>query len=150
MFFDDDDENHESKGNGHKHNHQIGETYKMPKRIDKTAIKKRAVKMNDAWKEGAPKAEFMGVTQEELDGKIKAIEAKEQTLDDIRTQEKMLEDELSDDYGELDDTLIDVGNGVRGDKNYGDDSPLYGAMGYIRKSDRASGLTRKTKNPKNG
>ena len=119
----------------------------MPKKIDKTMIKKRAVKMNDAWKEGAPDVEFMDVSQTELNTKITNIETKEQTLDDLRAQVKMLEDEISDDYGELDDTIIDVGNGVRGSKAYGDDSPLYGAMGFVRKSDRASGLTRKTKNP---
>jgi hypothetical protein len=32
-----------------------------------------------------------------------------------------------------------------GDPNYGDDSNLYEAMGYIRKSERASGLTKKAK-----
>ena len=117
----------------------------MPKRIDKTAIKKRAVKMNDAWKEGAPTVEFMGVKQADLNSNIADIEAKEQNLDDLRAQIKMLEDKVSDDYAALDDKLVDVGNGVRGSRDYGDDSPLYGAMGYVRKSDRASGLTRKTK-----
>ena len=117
----------------------------MPKRIDKTAIKKRAVKMNDAWKEGAPTVEFMGIKQADLNSNIADIEAKEQNLDDLRAQIKMLEDKVSDDYAALDDKLVDVGNGVRGSRDYGDDSPLYGAMGYVRKSDRASGLTRKTK-----
>ena len=88
--------------------------------------------------------------QSDLNGQITAIEIKEQTLDDLRAQVKMLEDEISDDYAALDDTIVDVGNGVRGSKDYGDDSPLYGAMGFIRKSDRASGLTRKTKTPTNG
>ena len=122
----------------------------MAKRIDKTAIKKRAVKMNDAWKEGAVSVEFMGVKQADLNGKITAIETKEQTLDDLRAQIKMLEEEILDDYAELDDTLVDVGNGVRGNKDYGNDSPLYGAMGFVRKSERKSGLTRKTKTPPNG
>ena len=122
----------------------------MAKRIDKTAIKKRAVKMNDAWKEGAVSVEFMGVKQADLNGKITAIETKEQTLDDLRAQIKMLEEEILDDYAELDDTLVDVGNGVRGNKDYGNDSPLYGAMGFVRKSERKSGLTRKTKSPTNG
>ena len=84
----------------------------MAKRIDKTAIKKRAVKMNDAWKEGAVSVEFMGVKQADLNGKITAIETKEQTLDDLRAQIKMLEEEILDDYAELDDTLVDVGNGA--------------------------------------
>ena len=122
----------------------------MPKKVDKTAIKKRAVKMNDAWKEGAASAEFMGVTQDQLNSNITSIETKEQTLDDMRAQVKMLEEEISDDYAGLDDTIVDVGNGVRGSKDYGDDSPLYGAMGFVRKSERASGLTRKTKTPPNG
>ncbi len=122
----------------------------MAKRIDKTAIKKRAVKIDDAWKEGAPSVEFMGVKQTDLNGKIIAIETKEQTLDELRAQVKMLEEEILDDYADLDDTLVNVGNGVRGSKDYGDDSPLYGAMGFVRKSERASGLTRKTKPPKNG
>lgn len=37
--------------------------------------------------------------------------------------------------------------GVVGDPNYGDDSALYEAMGYIRKSQRKSGLTRKKDAP---
>lgn len=122
----------------------------MAKRIDKTAIKKRAVQMDDAWKEGAPSVEFMSVKQTDLNGKITNIETKEQTLDERRAQVKILEDEILDDYAELDDTLVDVGNGVRGNKDYGDDSPLYGAMGFVRKSERASGLTRKRKTPTNG
>lgn len=150
MFFYDGKENVGLRGNEHKNKNKIGETYEMAKRIDKTAIKKRAVKMDDAWKEGADKVEFMGVTQTALNGQITAIETKEQTLDDLRAQVKMLEEEIQDDYGALDDTTVDVANGVRGSKDYGDDSPLYGAMGFVRKSDRASGLTRKTKTPPKG
>ena len=35
--------------------------------------------------------------------------------------------------------------GVVGDPAFGDNSDLYDAMGYVRKSDRASGLTKKSK-----
>ena len=35
--------------------------------------------------------------------------------------------------------------GVAGDPAYGNDSPLYGAMGFVRKSEKKSGLTRKKK-----
>ena len=41
------------------------------------------------------------------------------------------------------DTNQKVVNGVKGDPNFGDDSDLYDSMGYVRKSDRQSGLTRK-------
>jgi hypothetical protein len=38
-------------------------------------------------------------------------------------------------------------NGVVGNPAYGPDSDLYGAMGYIRKSQRKSGLTQKSNVP---
>ena len=38
-----------------------------------------------------------------------------------------------------------VGLGVAGSPDYGNDSPLYGAMGFVRKSEKKSGLTRKKK-----
>ncbi len=38
-----------------------------------------------------------------------------------------------------------VVNGIIGDPNFGPDSPLYGATGRTRKSERKSGLTRKKK-----
>ena len=38
-----------------------------------------------------------------------------------------------------------VVKGVVGDPAFGDDSDLYEAMGYVRKSERKSGLSRKKK-----
>ena len=38
-----------------------------------------------------------------------------------------------------------VGQGVAGSLDYGDDSSLYEAMGFVRKSEKKSGLTRKKK-----
>ena len=58
----------------------------------------------------------------------------------------MKSDMRDDKYVALNDKRSKVGQGVAGDPAYGNDSPLYGAMGFIRKSERASGLTRK-KNP---
>ena len=40
------------------------------------------------------------------------------------------------------DTVHLVVNAVKGDPNFGDDSDLYDAMGYVRRSERASGLSR--------
>lgn len=40
-----------------------------------------------------------------------------------------------------------VVKGVVRDTDYGDDSELYEAMGYTRKSERKTGLTRKKKTP---
>ncbi len=57
----------------------------------------------------------------------------------------MIRDVRDDKYKALDGQRSKVGQGVAGDPAYGNDSPLYGAMGFVRKSERASGLTRKKK-----
>ncbi len=59
----------------------------------------------------------------------------------------MKRDVRDDKYKALDQDRSKVGMGVAGDAAYGNDSPLYGAMGFVRKSERASGLTRKKKDP---
>lgn len=48
-------------------------------------------------------------------------------------------------YAALNDERTKVGQDVAGDPAYGNDSPLYGAMGSVRKSEKMSGLTRKKK-----
>ena len=57
----------------------------------------------------------------------------------------MKRDVRDDKYVALNEKRSKVGMGVAGDPAYGNDSPLYGAMGFVRKSERASGLTRKKK-----
>jgi len=48
-----------------------------------------------------------------------------------------------DKYVALDQKRSKVGRGVAGSASCGNDSPLYGAMGFVRKSEKKSGLTRK-------
>mgnify|MGYP001447816905 CR=1 FL=1 len=50
-----------------------------------------------------------------------------------------------DKYVALNDKRSQIGMAVVGDPAYGNDSPLYGAMGFVRKSEKKSGLTRKKK-----
>jgi len=40
-----------------------------------------------------------------------------------------------------------MASSVKGDGEYGDDCPLYSAMGYVRRSNRKSGLKRKAQAP---
>ncbi len=42
---------------------------------------------------------------------------------------------------------LNVVNGVRSTSGYGENSPLYKAMGYIPKNERRSGLVRPSSNP---
>lgn len=57
----------------------------------------------------------------------------------------MKSDMRDDKYVALNDKRSKVGLCVAGDPAYGNDSPLYGAMGFVRKSEKKSGLTRKKK-----
>jgi len=121
----------------------------MPK-VQVKRIKEKALKIQNAWNEGAPAVvEFRNTTKENHDARIAAGQAVEDEIEDLRTQLSMKEDERDDIYMALDDDNVDIGKGVVGHKDFGDDSELYGAMGFVRKSERKSGLTRKPKNDDN-
>ena len=119
----------------------------MPRSVDIKSIRERCNVMNDAWFEGAPTVEFNGITQAAFLADITACAADDATIADLEAELKMKREVRDDKYAALNENRSKVGLGVAGSAAYGNDSPLYGAMGFVRKSDRASGLTRKTKPP---
>ncbi len=108
-------------------------------------VKEQCAVMNDAWFEGAPAVDFNGITQAQFLADITAAAADDAEIGDLEAELKMKREVRDDKYIALNDKRSKVGLGVAGSAAYGNDSPLYGAMGFVRKSDRASGLTRKTK-----
>ncbi len=58
----------------------------------------------------------------------------------------MKRDVRGDRYVALNDKRSKVGMGVAGNPDFGNDIPLNGVMGFVRKSEKKSGLTRKKKN----
>ncbi len=104
----------------------------------------------DAWQKLAADATFAKMT-------LAQFQATLQPSLDERETIKNLENELAAAQNRRDDAdtasmaaLGKVVKGVVGDPDYGDDSSLYEAMGYIRTSERASGLTRKKAAPPAG
>ncbi len=100
----------------------------------------------NAWTTLAPAASFGGMT-------LAQYKAKVQPSFDARAQIKTLDDQMTAAINTRDDadsvttaTNSKVVKGVVGDPNFGDDSNLYEAMGYVRKSERKSGLSRKAQN----
>lgn len=96
-----------------------------------------------AWKKYAASAKFGGMAEADYETKV-------QPSYDFRSQIADLEKQISQLIVDRDaaDVVTNKANavvvkGIVGDVNYGDDSDLYGACGYVRKSERASGLTRK-------
>jgi len=101
--------------------------------------------MNDAWFEGAKGVDFNGITQAAFLADITAAAADDAAVADLEAELKMKREVRDDQYIALNENRSKVGLGVAGSAAYGNDSPLYGAMGFVRKSDRSSGLTRKTR-----
>ena len=110
-------------------------------------IRERVTQMNDAWSQGAPTAAFSGITQTQFDTRIKAAATADQEVDDMEaalTLKKQFRDGL---YEALNDDSVKIIAAVKIHPDYGDDHPLVDAMGFVRDSERKSGLTRK-KEPK--
>jgi hypothetical protein len=97
------------------------------------------------WKEQAPEAVFAGKTLADLETAVAALEESSEDLkikDQARSAAVRTRDEK---LGRLSTLLRTVVRGVQGHPQYGEDSPLYRAMGYVPFSERASGLTRRKK-----
>ena len=110
-------------------------------------MKSRKVsKMNKvitAWETLAPTATFGGMTLDQFKAKVQPVFDQQDKLSgldseftDTRTQQEIAAQEGNA-------SALLVVNGVKGDPAFGEDSALYAAMGYVRKSARKSGLTRK-------
>ena len=100
-------------------------------------------KVIDAWTTLRPAKTFAGMTLEQFEAQVKpSLDARGQltTLQsqttDSRTQRRQ-SDGASLDLAQL------VVNSVKGDPAEGENGSLYAAMGYVPKSARRSGLTRK-------
>src|SRR5258708_22874943 len=107
-------------------------------------VETRLVRVLDAWETLAPGKSFGGMTLEQ--GRAALAPSLE-----ARQQISSLEDQLKHalDVRDAADAISmskvqQMVNGVLADSTEGPESTLYAAMGYIRKSERKSGLTRKS------
>ena len=105
----------------------------------------KAEKILSAWTEFAPDSTFGGMTKEQFAAKVKPST-------DTRKEVTKTELKLKGDNSAVVDadkvtTAANqlVVNAMKGDPNFGEDSELYEGCGYIRKSEKASGLHRNGK-----
>ena len=102
-------------------------------------------KLATAWQDLAADKSFAGMTLAEYNTNVKpSLDAR----DAVQTAEAQMMDALNRrqtaDVESLGITLLVV-NSIKGDPSLGEDSSLYEAAGYVRKSERKSGLSRKAK-----
>lgn len=96
-----------------------------------------------AWKKFAPTATFGGYTLAQYTLKVQpSLDARAEITDH---QESIASwtDKRDDADLVTNDTNQTIIKGIVGDPNYGDNSDLYEGCGYVRKNEKASGLTRK-------
>ena len=97
-----------------------------------------------AWNEQAPTESFAGMTYAQFEAACAdALALREEILQlDIQREGKRTEREQADlTARNLCDLVV---NSVRGTPGHGKDSALYRALGYVRQSERKSGLTRRS------
>jgi hypothetical protein len=101
-------------------------------------------RMLNAWETLAPGKSFGGMTLAQFQAAAQPAQAARQQIDDLEDQlTQALAAREAADEAFLDKAQLVI-NGVLADPTEGDNSALYEAMGYTRKSERKSGLTRKS------
>jgi hypothetical protein len=99
-----------------------------------------------AWRTIAPDKKFGGLTLGEYEAQVNRSLGPRRRLveiDDEKIEQQAMRE--FEDATTLKKVELIVA-GVVADEEYGSDSALYEAMGYVRKSERKSGLTRKRVN----
>lgn len=106
-------------------------------------IEEKYTRILNAWKALAADKTFGRITLEQLETQVAKSNATRERLatleDEIKQQQA---NRATEDAITLQMCSVLVKN-VVADSDFGDDSALYETMGYIRKSNRKSGLTRK-------
>jgi len=102
------------------------------------------------WEIVAPEATFAGMTLTQFRNRVKPSLDSRDELAAIHSQRRAKKDERDDADRSSREAMELVVNAVKGDPNFGPDHPLLEAMGYVRKSARKSGLTKKTNGNGNG
>lgn len=105
-------------------------------------------RVETGWKQNAGDDQFAEMTAAEYGIEIeksrevrRQIEATQSQLDELTSRIDII------DKANLELTELVV-NGVRSSRKHGSDSPLLSSMGYVRKSERKTGKTNRTKSDK--
>ena len=116
----------------------------MPK-VTPRKIEEKIDRTLNAWQELAPTKTFGGMTVEQFETAVAPTKTARERIEDLQDQlTQALNQRDAADEAALAKIQLAV-NGVLADPSEGPDGSLYEAMGYTRKSDRKSGLTRKGK-----
>lgn len=115
-----------------------------------TETEERIRLFRTAWRELAQNQSFAGMTLGQFDTATEPALALRAEIEALGKQIEGKKTERSATDRETLELLDMVVNSVRGTPGYGPDSALYRALGYVRKSERRSGLSRRKSSPPMG
>ena len=98
-----------------------------------------------AWEDLRPAKSFAGMTLAQFTTKVQPSLDARAAIDSLDNQLIAAADQRDIADVESMKQVLLVVNAVKGDPAEGEDGELYEAMGYVRKSERASGKTNRTK-----
>lgn len=112
-------------------------------KINPKRTAERLQKLINAWETLRPTKSFAGMTLEQFKARVQPSLDERASLSTLRSQvTESREKRRHSDAASLDAAQLVV-NAVKGDVAEGENGALYAAMGYVPKSARRSGLTRK-------
>lgn len=114
----------------------------------KTNLKKTVERIEqflDAWEKNAATKSFAGMTLEEFTEATKLPLDTSKEIQVLRQEAKRKHVHALNSLVEINPLMERVVFAVQGSAEYGSDSAFYQELGYVRKSDRKKGLTRKPK-----
>jgi hypothetical protein len=98
--------------------------------------------VTEAWSSICPTKSFFGMTLDQYKESVKPCYDLRVEIAETRKRLKSLTAKCRDADAVALKLTKNIVHAVKADPTEGEDSPLYGAMGYVRASDRSSGLTR--------
>ncbi len=108
----------------------------------------RMEQMIKAWKDLADNEQFGGMTLDQFEAFAVTVRAKSTLIEELDNQKTQAINDRNDALELFFQKAQLYINGVLASPQHGNNSSLYEASGYVRKSERASGLTKKnTKAP---
>ena len=96
------------------------------------------------WKKQAPDAVFAGKTLADLEAALAASQESGENVSVLALARSAAQKTRDEEQSALNHLLVLVTHGVRSHPDHGEDSALYRSMGFVPKSERRSGLTRRS------
>jgi hypothetical protein len=104
--------------------------------------KDKAKQFRTAWTELVPTASLAGMTLGQFEASIAILDTLQDEITSLAIQLDHKRTERAIEEARIKDLLVLVASSIKGSPEHGRDSALYSAFGFIRQSDRKSGLHR--------